>query len=40
MRSLPRIGTVRLVTYKRIGRVYRLEVLNKIAEESKGAGQS
>lgn len=35
--DLPRIGTIRLITYKRVGRVYSLQILSKIMEESKGA---
>lgn len=35
--SLSRIGSVRLIAYKRIGRVYSLEVLRRIVEESRDA---
>jgi hypothetical protein len=35
-----RVGSLRLVTYKRIGRVYSLEILRKIFEECKNAGKS
>ncbi|MEN2975430.1 MAG: hypothetical protein ABDH32_07670 [Candidatus Caldarchaeales archaeon] len=34
---MSRIGTLRLVAYRRIGRVYSLEVLEKIVEESRSA---
>lgn len=40
---LARVGSARLLTYKRIGRIYSLEILRKILEESefahKGKGE-
>jgi hypothetical protein len=35
-----RVGSLRLTTYKRIGRVCSVETLRKILEESKHAGKS
>lgn len=35
-----RIGFVRLVSYKRIGRVYSIDVLRKIVEDSESARKS
>ncbi|MEM1538694.1 MAG: hypothetical protein QXK12_04850 [Candidatus Nezhaarchaeales archaeon] len=37
---MPRVGSIRLLTYKRVGRVYSLETLRRIIEESKSAGKS
>ncbi|MEM2569201.1 MAG: hypothetical protein QXT67_04605 [Candidatus Bathyarchaeia archaeon] len=37
---MPRVGSIRLVTYKRIGRVYSLEILRKLLEESEVAHKS
>lgn len=37
MKSLRRIGTLRLIAYRRIGRVYRLEILKTIVEEHRVA---
>ncbi|MEM2136675.1 MAG: hypothetical protein QXI93_01820 [Candidatus Methanomethylicia archaeon] len=39
-RVLKKIGCMQLITYKRIGRVYSLEVLKKIMEELKGYHKS
>ncbi|MEM1514487.1 MAG: hypothetical protein QXH24_00295 [Candidatus Bathyarchaeia archaeon] len=40
---MARVGSARLLTYKHIGRVYSLEILRKILEESevahKGKGE-
>jgi len=35
-----KIGFVKLLSYKRIGRVYSIEVLRKIVEDSKNACKS
>jgi len=37
---LARIGSVRLVSYKRVGRVCSLEVLRKTVEETESARKS
>lgn len=37
---LKKIGRIQLITYKRIGRVYNLEVLRKIMEEVEGDRKS
>ncbi|MEM2514598.1 MAG: hypothetical protein QXU81_09875 [Candidatus Bathyarchaeia archaeon] len=37
---MSKIGTIRLVTYKRIGRACNLELLKKLLEESEVASKS
>ncbi|MEM0050078.1 MAG: hypothetical protein QW424_05820 [Candidatus Bathyarchaeia archaeon] len=36
---MPRIGSIRLIAYKRIGRVCSLELLRKLLEESEVASK-